>query len=180
MNRLAELTRSDLGPIFVHSPRPPGTCTSMLRPILLFIAAAACGNGYAQAPAPAPAQASSPVGKVAQVQGLVTMSFGSRVAMVQADTPVYDGARLVASSSGNAEVRFEDGCVVRLKPNEWITIDSNDDCKSRLLAVRTLSNLAVAGAQAATQQAIFPLLGIAALTGVVARVQEREITPRPQ
>lgn len=138
----------------------------------VFALAACCTFAYAQAPAP------SPVGTVAEVHGLVTMSFGSSVATVQPETPVFDGARFVASSSGGAELKFTNGCVVRLKPNEWLTVDSKLDCDQLVASVRTLGNTAGAGTSFA--RGIAPLLASAAAVGAIAKLPDGKITPTPR
>jgi hypothetical protein len=146
-----------------------------MRPTFLALLIAACScAAWAQAPVP------KPIGAVAEVHGLVTMSFGANVATVQPDTPVFDGARFVASSSGGAQLKFTDGCVVNLAPNQWIAIDSKLDCPDRIAAVRTLSDTAVASAGGGLLRTALPLAGVAALAGALARIPDPKITPTPQ
>jgi hypothetical protein len=145
-----------------------------MRHTALTIAALAACCTFAQAQTPAP----SPVGTVAEVHGLVTMSFGSNVATVQPDTPVFDGARFVASSSGDAELKFKNGCDVKLKPNEWISVDSAMNCDQMLAAVHTLTETAGGGTTFA--RTVVPLLGSAALVGAIARLPDPKITPTPR
>lgn len=139
--------------------------------LALVALAACCTAVQAQAPAP--------VGAVAEVHGLVTMSFGSTVATVQADTPVFDGARFVASSSGGAELKFTDGCIVKLQPNQWVSIDSALTCDQRIAAVRFLTDTATAGASALMREAV-PLLISTSLAGAITKLPEGKITPTPQ
>jgi hypothetical protein len=106
------------------------------------------------------------------------MSFGSNVATVGADTPIFDGARFVASSSGGAQLKFSDGCLLNLAPNQWVSIDSKLDCPSRIAAVRTLTEVA-AGSDGLIRTAL-PLAGAAALAGAIARVPDKQITPTPK
>ena len=147
---------------------------------VLAIVAGACGavSGAAWAQTPASTPAPTPVGTVAEVHGLVTMSFGATVATVQPETPVFDGARFVASSSGGAEIRFKDGCVVKLQPNQWIAIDSKTDCDTRIAAINTLSDT-LAGGGFPMREAI-PLLASMALAGAIARLPDAPITPTPR
>ena len=135
------------------------------------IATAFSGASWAQAPAP--------VGAVAEVQGLVTMSLGSNVATVQAGTPVFDGARFVSSSSGGAQLKFTDGCVVNLKPNQALAIDSAADCPTRVASIVNLSNGGAAGFFAGNSNLLI-LGGAALLAGALIRVQDKQITPPPQ
>jgi hypothetical protein len=141
-------------------------------PILAAIASCAiAGAAFAQQPATLEA-----LGAVKEVRGVVTMSLGSQVATVQPETPVFDGARFVAGSSGSAQLKFENGCVLDLKPNEWVTIDGKLDCPRQIAAIQSVSNLA-GGALLGSAHTL-PLLGIAAVTGVVAK--EIDITTRPR
>jgi len=149
-----------------------------MRHIAFTVIALAAYCTLAQAQAQAPAPAPSPVGIVAEVHGLVTMSFGSTVATVQPDTPVFDGARFVASSSGDAELKFKNGCDVKLKPNEWISVDSAMNCDQMLAAVHTLTGTAAGGTSIA--RTVVPLLGSAALVGAIARLPDGKITPTPR
>jgi hypothetical protein len=145
-----------------------------MRHIALTVVALAACCTFAQAQTPAPA----PVGSVAEVHGLVTMSFGSNVATVQPDTPVFDGARFVASSSGGAELKFKNGCVVKLEPNQWISVDSAMNCDQMLAAVHSLTDTAAGGTSFARTAA--PLIGAAAFAGLVARQPNPKITPTPR
>jgi hypothetical protein len=123
-----------------------------------------------------PAPTVEMLGAVKEVHGVVTMSFGSQVATVQPETPVFDGARFVAGSSGSAQLSFQGGCVLDLKPNEWVTIDKALSCQQQVAAIQTLTNVAGAGLFASPHT--LPLLGISTLTGVVAK--EFDITSRPK
>jgi hypothetical protein len=116
------------------------------------------------------------LGAVKEVKGVVTMSLGSQVATVQPETPVFDGARFVAGSSGDALIKFENGCELHLKPNEWVTIDRELDCPKQIAAIQSVGN--VAGAGLFANPHVMPLLAITALTGVVAK--EVDITSRPK
>jgi hypothetical protein len=145
---------------------------------LAFLAVATCCVAVrAQTPAAAPTAAQ--VGKVAEVKGLVTMSLGANVATVQPDTPVFNGARFVAGSSGEAEIRFQDGCVVRLKPNQFVTINGEDVCDLRIAAVQTLpDNVATGGGLFGRDN--LALLGAALLAGAISRLPDGAITPTPR
>lgn len=142
--------------------------------IISFLAiAACCGAVHAQT-------ATIPeLGEVAEVRGLVTMSLGSTVATVVPDTPIFDGARFVTSSSGGAMLKFKNGCTIELKQNEWIQIDSTKDCSSLLASVKSTVGPAAAGDSLFARSAL-PLIGAAALAGAVIKLPNPEITPRPR
>jgi hypothetical protein len=153
----------------------------MRRISLAFIAIAACAAVSAQttpvsAPAQAPGSPASQLGKVTEVRGLVTMSLGSRVATVQPQTPVFDGARFVASSSGKAELKFDNGCVLELEPNHWVTIDRELTCKALIAAIQPIDGTLLA----APVPDIVPALGTALLGAAVYRLPDGSITPTPR
>ena len=164
MKPVSRLTPLGASPIVPAAMRPTA---------LAFLVASFACCAWAQTPTPAP------VGSIAEVHGLVTMSYGSTVATVQADTPVFDGARFVASSSGGAQLKFSDGCLVNLAPNQWMSVDSKADCPTRIASVRTLSEVGGAGEGLFARTAL-PLAGAAALAGLVARLPDRQITPTPK
>ena len=150
--------------------------TAMTRlPALTALAFAAIATAaFAQVP-----PAVSSLGAVKEVTGVVTMSVGSQVATVQVETPIYDGSRFVASSAGNAQLRFENGCLLHLKPNEWVTIDSSLDCTRQIAAIHTVTNVAAGGLFAGAGGSALPLLGLTALTAVVKTVQEAPVSLIP-
>ena len=145
-----------------------------MRPLVSCVLAVFTCASFAQTPPPA-----APLGKVTEVKGLVTMSFGAQVATVQQSTPVFDGARLLSSSSGEVKIDL-DGCVVTLHPNQMVTISSAfTSCQQQIAAIQLVgdSNVAAAGLFSRGGTAL-PLLGAALMAGAVARVKDGEITPR--
>lgn len=150
----------------------------------LAFAALACAAAHAQAPAQAPApmpipQGADLLGKVTEVKGVVTMSFGAQVAMVQRATPVFDTARFIAGSAGKAEITLDNGCKIYLDPNQMITIDGKRSCDALIASIQTLGQSNV-GAFAFAGGGGAAILGAALLAGAVVadRVKESEITPR--
>jgi hypothetical protein len=142
----------------------------MRHTLLALIAAASCAAAFAQAP--------QALGKVVEVRGLVTMSLGSNVATVAPETPVFDGARFVAGSSGGAELKLSGGCVVRLGANQAVAIDAGFTCDQQIAAIQTLTDTAVGAGSMFARNAI-PALGFVALAGVVNKLTETKITPTP-
>lgn len=127
------------------------------------------------------AQAPVPIGVVGQVDGLVTMSIGSQVATVQPGTPIFEGARFVSSSGASVQLNLPN-CTVPLGPNQAVTIQPGADCSTQIAGITTVvPATAVAGGSGP----LIPLLTIAALTGVVKKVQESDsvseqaISPTP-
>jgi hypothetical protein len=64
------------------------------------------------------------VGTVIEVEGLVTVSNGTTVNNVVKGMPVTDQSRFVASSTGSVTLRFDNGCDVNLRSNQYMTIDA--------------------------------------------------------
>jgi hypothetical protein len=105
-------------------------------------------------------QAASPVvGATAEVEGLVTMSVGTNVSNVAGTVSVIDGSRFVTASTGSVTLKFADGCIVKLNPNQSLVVDNSRPCAARIAAVQ------VVGTATAGSGAIGPL-GAGALLGL--------------
>lgn len=105
-------------------------------------------------------QGASPVvGATAEVEGLVTMSVGTNVSNVAGNIPVIDGSRFVTSSTGTVTLKFQDGCIVKLNPNQSLVVDNSKPCAVRIAAVQAVGTATAGGG------AIGPLGG-AALFGL--------------
>lgn len=96
-----------------------------------------CGAVLAQQPAL--------IGKSAEVKGLVTVSDGSTVRSVLDGSPVVDGTRYVTSSNGSVLLRMDNGCDVRLQPNQALVVRDKDDCPALWAAIQNVGDRAVAG-----------------------------------
>jgi hypothetical protein len=96
--------------------------------------------GAAWAQAPAPTTAAKVVGKVGLVEGLVTVSNGTSVGSVVANAPVLEGSRFVTGSTGMLDLAFNDGCVVKLAPNQSVTVVPNQKCDDRKGSVARLAD----------------------------------------
>ena len=99
-----------------------------------------CASTAALAQAPAPA-----VGTATRVQGLVTISQGNTLGNLAKDTPLTNGARIVTTSTGSADLQLSNGCVVSLLPNQAITINSQLDCKAQIAGIVPAGGSVVAG-----------------------------------
>lgn len=64
------------------------------------------------------------VGSVIEVEGLVTVSNGTTINNVVKGMPVTDQSRFVASSTGSVTLRFDNGCDVNLRSNQYMTVDA--------------------------------------------------------
>jgi hypothetical protein len=80
------------------------------------------------------------VGRVGEVEGLVTVSDGNNVSNVVKDSPVIEHTRYVTSSTGSAVLKMNNGCTVNLRPSQSLTIDPAKDCEELIAAIESLSN----------------------------------------
>ncbi|WP_048437952.1 hypothetical protein [Caenimonas sp. SL110] len=81
------------------------------------------------------------VGRVTNVQGLVTVSDSTTVTSVIAGAPVNTGTRYVTSSTGTATIVVNAGgreCTVTLQPNQSFTLEPNRTCAQLVALVQTL------------------------------------------
>jgi ferric-dicitrate binding protein FerR (iron transport regulator) len=62
--------------------------------------------------------------RLSSVDGQVQLSTGNQVLAdgAVANTPLFEGTRVVTSDDGRAEIQFEDGSVARLSPNSALTL----------------------------------------------------------
>ena len=102
------------------------------------------------------------LGKVGDVQGLVTDSDGTTVSSTVPGEPIRDGERFVTSSNGTVTLRFDNGCTLTLQPNQAVTVDSRMTCRELIAAISPVSGLPVVAGAGGTRAG--GLLGVAALT----------------
>jgi hypothetical protein len=93
------------------------------------------------------ALAQTTIGTTVEVKGLVTVSDGSTMANAVAGSPIIDGSRYITGSSGTATLRLSNDCVLKLRPNQSITIDGQKTC-DELLAFLDSGRGTLAGLQA--------------------------------
>lgn len=83
------------------------------------------------------------LGRVAEVQGVVTISDGVTVGTATPGSVIMGGTRFVTASSGAARLTMENGCVISLKPNESLTVGSGMSCQELLAAVQPVAGAPV-------------------------------------
>lgn len=123
----------------------------------------------------AAATAQEPAAAVAtRVEGLVTVSQGQLVALLQPGTMLRDGARVVTGSSGQTLLRVGASCQVELKPNETIILETGKACADLIASVQGLGTLGAPGTQVAGSSFMNTLMSPVvlgpALAGAVAAV----------
>ncbi|MDO9604886.1 hypothetical protein [Hydrogenophaga sp.] len=115
----------------------------------LLVAAASAGAQTA------PAQ---PIARVVASEGLVTIGFQNQMSNAVTNMPLFEGARVMTTSTGRVSIAFDSGCRVTLKPNEVFAV-SESECK----ALAALPGAAVgAGAAGGMQLQNLLLVGGAA------------------
>jgi hypothetical protein len=82
--------------------------------------------------------AGSSLGKIENVQGIVTVTTGSTGGTAATGNPIVSGMRFVATSSGSATLHMNNGCVVRLQPGQAVTVLGSMTCEQLLAGVQSL------------------------------------------
>ena len=90
--------------------------------------------------------AQAPLGTIGSVQGLVTMTDGAAGGTVVPGSPITNGMRFVATSSGSAVLRLNNGCVLTLQPGQAVTVLQNMTCQQLTASVQQAGGVTVAGA----------------------------------
>ncbi len=91
------------------------------------------------------ALAQASLGSINSVEGIVTVTDGAKLGTAAAGGPITDGTRFVATSTGRAVLRLNNGCVVNLGPGQAVTVLKSMTCDQLLAAVDTPRLVAAAG-----------------------------------
>ena len=110
------------------------------------------------------AQNQPSLGTVRSVEGLVTDTDGASVTSTEIGEPIHDGERFVTSSSGRVTLELNNGCTIKLEPNQAVTIDRNMTCRALLAAVEPVGGAAGLGSFAAAGS---PRAGALAVGGLI-------------
>lgn len=78
------------------------------------------------------------------------------------DSKVFDGARLVTTSTGRASIRLDNGCLINLAPNQTIIINSRLDCKALVASIKPTGGLTVASGGGSGLPGLPVFLGVSA------------------
>ena len=109
------------------------------------------------------------VGIIQSTDGLVTVSQGNALGNAFKDERILDGARVVTTGTGTTVVRLNNGCLVKLDPNQSVTIDSKLDCRAQNASIQS-TGAASAGASG-SESGGFNTVGLAALgLGVIGAI----------
>jgi len=125
------------------------------------------------------AQGPAVVAVVESVEGLATVSQGNTLGNLVKDQKIVNGARVVTTSTGSAVLKFNNGCVISLTPNQAVTIDSERECKALVAGIQSTGALAfAAGAGAGGSGVAAAFLGGTGIAFLVANYGSGK--PRPQ
>ncbi|RYF39887.1 MAG: hypothetical protein EOO27_48530, partial [Comamonadaceae bacterium] len=83
------------------------------------------------------AQSQNVIGKVTEVQGIVTVTDGVRGGTAQLGNPITEGSRYVASSNGSATLKLDNGCTINLRPSQAVTV-RQQPCNVLLASVQSV------------------------------------------
>ena len=101
-------------------------------PLAFAAVAAWLGASFAFAQQPAPRA----VATLAEAEGSVLVSNPTGLATGVKGNALRSGMRVITPANARATIRYEDGCVVELKPHQRIVIDLSVPCEGRLLQVQ--------------------------------------------
>ena len=130
----------------------------MKRLIALVLAVDAVTAAWAQGAAPVAPK----IGSLSGVNGLVTVAQGNLVTNGVNGLPLFDGMRIVSSSTGAALIKLDNGCDIPLAPNQAVVIQTGKPCAALLASVHPVP-AAAAGAAVAAGGANPALIGVGAL-----------------
>jgi len=93
----------------------------------------------------APAQ---PVAKIVATDGLVTIGYQDTLSNAAVDMRLFEGSRVMTTTTGMADIVFDSGCRITLNPDEVFNV-SDQNCKALLVSRAAAVPVASAGAVSA-------------------------------
>lgn len=106
------------------------------------------------------------VATVQDVSGAVTITAGDTVKPAVEGSRVTDGAVVITAGDGSSVVVFDNGCNVRIEPNESLTVDTSLSCAA-LVAVPLQSPAFATGAQGGNRAALGVVGGAALIAAII-------------
>lgn len=85
----------------------------------------------------ASAFAQNVIGKVTEVDGIVTVTDGVTGGTARVGNPITEGSRYVASSNGTATLKLDNGCTIKLQPSQAVTVRAQP-CQLLLAGVQSV------------------------------------------
>lgn len=140
--------------------------------VVILLAGSAALSAWAQAPQKEP----KVVGKLVNVEGIVMVSSGQSLANAVNGTNLIVGNRIATTSSGAVTLNFDNGCDIKLKANESITVVSSDNCAALLAAVRPVPGAGVPVAAAGSVSLVPVVLFAGGAAAVIATQRSQNRT----
>lgn len=128
-----------------------------LKKLLFATASVFAASAFAQAPAVT----------VVNVDGVVTATQGATASTVTTGSPILHGTRILTTSSGSVTLRFSDGCLVTLQPNQAVTVLQQMTCRQLAAAVVTVAPVAVPTITPAAPALAAPAVPAAVVGGII-------------
>ena len=146
------------------------------RPLAIVLAAFAAAM-------PASADEPAPIAKLKDLHGNVLVSKPSGLAAGGEGTPLREGVRVITANSSDVVVQYDDGCEVRLKPNQRFLVERGKPCavlvaqpESILSTPEGAAVTTIAGAAGVTA-ILLPSLGVAGIAAILERRSDRKVSP---
>jgi len=131
----------------------------------------------------AAADEARPIAKLKDVHGNVLVSRSSGLAAGSEGTRLVEGTRVITANSSEVIVQYDDGCEVRLKPNQRFQVERGKPCavlvaqpESILATPEGATVTSLAGA-AGVSAILLPSLGAAGIAAIVERRSGRSVSP---
>lgn len=132
------------------------------------------------------AEPGKPVARLKSVDGNVLVSEEAGLASARTDARLAEGSRVITTANAEAVVVYDDGCEIRLKPNQRLEIDTSRPCKARVVQAQTI--LAEPGGAATLSGAVLAgsvgigsiaggLAGLAGMAALANTRQDKSVSP---
>ena len=103
------------------------------------------------------------VGVIQSIDGLVTVSQANTLGTAVKDARILDGARIVTTGAGTTVVKLDNGCLIKLDPNQSVTIDSKLDCRAQAASIQPTVPVAAAAGTGVGTGVVLGALGVGAI-----------------
>lgn len=100
------------------------------------------------------------VGVIESTDGLVTVSQANTLGNAFKDERILDGARVATTGTGTTVVRMNNGCLIKLEPNQSVTIDSRLDCRAQIASIQSTGVVAAGVGQGTSNPVGLAALGV--------------------
>ena len=100
------------------------------------------------------------VGAIQSTDGLVTVSQANTLGNAFKDERLLDGARVATTGTGTTVIRLDNGCVIRLEPNQSVTINTKLDCRAQVAGIQSIGFVAAGAGQGVSNPVGLAALGL--------------------